>query len=180
MNQILLNKMSKIVGKKIYFIQFFIIFIITLVLIFYQFFQSYLKNTENYLSEITAKNYSLLMLYNNQKNDIFIINNSLPVIGLIEIPKINILYPIISECSSENLKISVCKFYGPSVNKIGNLCIAGHNYDNDIFFSNLHLLEISDTINIYDIHFNEYTYIIYKIYEINPEDLSCLSQITDR
>ena len=56
---------------------------------------------------------------------------------MIEIPKIGIYYPIISEATDELLKISPCRIAGPMPNEDGNLCIAGHNYDNYKFFSKL-------------------------------------------
>ena len=59
------------------------------------------------------------------------------VIGLIEIPSIELTYPILAEMSDDFLKVAPCKFYGPNPNEIGNLCIAGHNYDNYKFFSNI-------------------------------------------
>ena len=40
------------------------------------------------------------------------------VIGLIEIPSISILYPILSEMQDEFLKIAPCRFYGPNPNEI--------------------------------------------------------------
>lgn len=77
--------------------------------------------------------------------------NQFQVIGLIEIPKIHLTYPILGSLSDELLKISPCKFYGPNPNEIGNLCIAGHNYDNYQFFSKLNQLKENDTISIYDL-----------------------------
>ena len=52
--------------------------------------------------------------------------------GIIEIPKIGINYPVISKTSEELLKISVNKFHGPNPNEVGNYCIVGHNYLNDV------------------------------------------------
>ena len=56
--------------------------------------------------------------------------------------------------------------------KFSNLCIAGHNYDNGIFFSNLNKLKVNDKIIIYNNSDYKYTYTIYKIYEVNENDLS--------
>ena len=72
--------------------------------------------------------------------------------GIIEIPKINIYYPVFSELSDELLKIAPCKFYGNSPEKPGNICIAGHNYVDNKFFSNLPELEKDDLIEIYDLN----------------------------
>ena len=51
-------------------------------------------------------------------------------IGVIEIPKINLSYGILNKTTDEILKLSPTKFWGPDPNKIGNLCIVGHNYRN--------------------------------------------------
>ena len=66
--------------------------------------------------------------------------------GIIQIPKIDLYYPVFSHLTEELLKASPCKFYGdtPSVN--GNICIAGHNYDNRLFFSKLSSLSSNDII----------------------------------
>ena len=47
-------------------------------------------------------------------------------IGVINIPSINVNYPILSTYSDALLKIAPCKFHGPNPNEIGNLCITGH------------------------------------------------------
>lgn len=74
------------------------------------------------------------------------------IIGMIEIPILNIVYPILLDSTDELLRISPCRFYGPMPNQYGNLCIAGHNYDNNKFFSKINTLKKSDIITIYDIN----------------------------
>lgn len=54
----------------------------------------------------------------------------------------------------------------------GNLCIAGHNYDNDKFFSKLNELKKGDKINIYNENGKVYIYIVYDKYEVKSNDLS--------
>ena len=61
----------------------------------------------------------------------------------------------------------------------GNLCIAGHNYENNLFFSNLHKLSEGEKIVIEDIFGNTFNYIIYAIYESSPYDVSSTSQDTN-
>ena len=77
--------------------------------------------------------------------------NNFTVIGLIEIKKININYPIISSYNNDLLKIAPCRFYGPMPNEVGNICIAGHNYNSYKFFSRLKNLSIGDVITIFDL-----------------------------
>lgn len=102
--------------------------------------------------------------------------NSTTVIGIIEIPNINIKYPILSNINDELLKISPCRFYGPLPNEKGNLCIAAHNYDDDRFFGNLHKLNIGDMINIYDSSNNVTHYYVYDKFESSEKDTSCINQ----
>lgn len=92
--------------------------------------------------------------------------------GIIEIPKLNLYYPIFSDLSEDLLKIAPCKFYGTTPNKHGNICIAGHNYHNSAFFSKLSSLVKNDEIYIYDNNENKYIYYVYNIYEVTASDLS--------
>ena len=101
------------------------------------------------------------------------------VIGLIKIDKIKLMYPILSECSKDLLEIAPCRFYGPMPNEAGNLCIAGHNYVDNKLFSKIHLLEVNDIINLYDLNGKNLEYIVYKKDEVKKEDTSCLNQNTN-
>ncbi len=92
--------------------------------------------------------------------------------GMIEIPKINLYYPVFSYLTEDLLRISPCKFYGDSPDVNGNICIAGHNYDNVLFFSKLSSLSENDEIFIYDNNGNQYIYLVYDIYEVLESDLS--------
>lgn len=100
------------------------------------------------------------------------------VIGKLEIPKINLHTYILSETNTKALKISVTKLYGPEVNKIGNLCIAGHNYKNMKMFGGIKKLEIDDQIQLTDTFDRKVIYKVYKTYKTSPKDVSCLDQDT--
>lgn len=103
----------------------------------------------------------------------------------ISIPKINVNYPILdgltdSEAETEALlKISPTKFWGADPNQVGNFCIVGHNYRNTRFFSKVPTLENGDIIEITDSAKKTVRYSIYDKYVVNPDDLSCTSQLTD-
>lgn len=149
------------------FISIFVIFLLGSSVSYYHF---NIKNKEQ-LSNRLINNYNISRLYaNNSPESEDITPNNL--FGIIEIPKINIYYPIFSTLSEDLLKISPCKFYGGSLQENGNVCIAGHNYDNSLFFSNLRLLETDDIIYIYDYSGTRYVYYIYDIYEVKNNDLS--------
>lgn len=92
--------------------------------------------------------------------------------GIIEIPKINLYYPVFSHLTEDLLKISPCKFYGDSPDVNGNICIAGHNYDNSLFFSKISTLSTNDEIFLFDNNGTKYIYFVYDIYEVKSSDLS--------
>ena len=106
-------------------------------------------------------------------------------VAVIEIPKINIIYPVIySEDTSEKttedlLKISVVKYWGPDANEQGNFCIVGHNYHNKRFFSKAATLKNGDSIYLTDINNNTLEYKVYNKYVVEPNDLKCTSQLTN-
>lgn len=99
-------------------------------------------------------------------------------IGVINIPSINVNYPILSTYTDELLKIAPCKFHGPNPNEVGNLCIAGHNYRNTKFFSKVPTLELGDKIEITDLSGRMLTYTVYDKFIVNPDELECTSQLT--
>ena len=100
-------------------------------------------------------------------------------IGEINIPSIDVHYSILSETSDALLKVSVCKFWGGEPNEVGNLCIAGHNYRNKRFFSKVPDLEKGDIIEIKDLKERTVQYEVYTKYTVDPNDVSCTSQITN-
>ncbi len=105
------------------------------------------------------------------------------VIGEINIPNIDVNYPIILPDNFDDidalLKISVCKFHGADPNTVGNLCIVGHNYKNSKFFSKISYLDYGDTIEIKDLTGNTVEYEVYDKYIVEPDDVSCTTQLTD-
>ena len=181
MNQILLNKKTIKLKKWVYTLQFLIIFTVFILAIINQFFNYYIdKYYEKSLAR-TSKQYILTRLYKKASNNLITIdNNTVSILGKIEIPIINISYPIFNTCTDHLLKISVCKFYGPNLDEPGNICIAGHNFENGTFFSKLKYLNINDTINIYSSSGKIYHYTVYNIFEVSKNNNSFLSQETHR
>ncbi len=106
-------------------------------------------------------------------------------IAIINIPKINVNYPIIdgktdsTEETEALLKISPTKFWGPNPNEIGNFCVVGHNYRDTRFFSQVPTLENGDIIEITDESGKTVKYSVYDKYEVTPDDVSCTSQLTN-
>lgn len=103
-------------------------------------------------------------------------------IGVVEIPKINVNYPILiareGELVDDLIDISPTKFWGPEINEVGNFCIVGHNYRNSKFFSKVPDLEIGDVIEITDLTGRTLMYEVYTSYIVKPDDSTCRDQNT--
>lgn len=187
MNQILFSEHESVKNikknnRKSFKFLLYISVILILCVSFYFLYSSYILKQKESISKDLLNTFNLERLYsnNNSYTTIPLNNNEIFfVIGSIEIPCISINYPILSDTNDELLKIAPCKFYGPYPNEIGNLCIAGHNYDDNRFFSNLYKLNIGDEIKIYDSSNSLTTYYVYDKYEINKNDTSCTSQNTN-
>ena len=168
-------KKNKISPKKVFNTQFYLsiiaIFIIFSLFTYYKF---SLNKKEN-LSHSLKSNYSISQLYAKNSNDSSISNPSF-IIGMIEIPSLSISYPVFSYLDDELLKISPCKFLGEMPPASSNLCIAGHNYDNNKFFSNINLLKNGDEILIYNQIGEKFIYSVFNQYEVNDNDLSPIKE----
>ena len=97
--------------------------------------------------------------------------------GIIEIPKINIKYPIIDHTNEETMKVSITKFWGPQANEIGNYTVAGHNNKDGTMFGKTKYLQIGDKIKLTNLKNETIEYEIFKIYSINPDDVSCVESV---
>ena len=178
MNQILEtkqnNKKSRLIKlEKFLKIQFYFSLLLIIFIISYVGYTRFKLYTQEKNSNSILESYNITKLYTNN------LDFSIPktyenssIIGLIEIKKLNIYYPVFSSYDDELLKISPCRFYGPLPGKVGNLCIAGHNYDNDKFFSKISTLNINDEIILYDNSDKKFSYFVFDIYEVKADDLS--------
>lgn len=102
-----------------------------------------------------------------------------PMVGTIEIPAINLQYPVLQDASKDAIEVAVGIYDGPGLNQIGNTTIAGHNYRDGRFFSNNKKLVEGDKIHITDTTGKKITYSIYKTYTTSPEDSSYLDRDTE-
>lgn len=179
MNQILICKKSKIKNIVLKSVLYSSISF-SLVLLFYVIIYYYNLTKNEIISKKMLLSYNISSLYySDNRYRASYINNSEPlIIGTLEIPKINLKYPILSYSDEENLNISPCRFAGPLPNQIGNLCIAGHNNIDNSFFGRLYLLKIGDIIRIFDNKKNYKDYAIYAKYEIEKNNFECTSQDT--
>lgn len=166
MNQILFSKFNQEIEKEenkkrknmliVFKYQFAISIIIIFICFAYYMYNLYATKQKEKISRQLLSNFNINLLYSDTSDyntsvvEVEESNNSSFIIGLIEIKKLKIVYPILSEVSDDLLKIATCRFFGPMPNEVGNLCIAAHNYNDTRFFSKIHQLELGDSINIYD------------------------------
>lgn len=175
-NVILENKKS----KKNYLFIFYISISVCIIILFYLLYSYFSKLNERKKTDNIIEKYNITSLYSsNNEYSAIKLSNDIAIIGLIEIPSINISYPILANSSEDLLKISVCRFSGPLPNRVGNLCIAGHNYRNSMMFSKLYKLNINDSIFITDLNNVRLEYIIYEKYKVNEDNLNCINNTQD-
>ena len=105
--------------------------------------------------------------------------NGYDVVGIIEIPSINIKYPIINKTNDTTMKYSITKFSGGEINSIGNFTVAGHNNLNGTMFGKVKRLNIGDQIKMTDLYNNTVTYEIFEIYSVDPNDVSVLNPVDE-
>ena len=188
-NDFYLNRKSNFKKYLLKMFFYILVFIAVSLTIYYIYFRYDLYQSEK-ISQKLLKNFEITSIYsNNQDYTVNPVNREIFyddsmelssfVIGIIEIKKIDIVYPILSEINKNFLKISPCKFYGPMPNEVGNLCIAAHNYKNDSFFSNLSTLKNGDIVTIYDTSGTFIDYVIYSIYTSSYADTECMNQNTN-
>lgn len=99
--------------------------------------------------------------------------------AILNIPRLGINYPVISEWSEELLKISLNKYWGPKPNEVGNYCIVGHNYKSGKMFGNLPAIANGDIVELTNVSTGQtLQYEVYDRYVVEPTDTQCTSQLT--
>lgn len=171
MNQILSTKSKKNKRKNWFYFQFlFSVILLAFLSIGSSLYFYHLIQKEK-VSNRLIENYNIYRLYNMPKK-VEDQEETDTLLGILQIPKINLYYPVFSYLTEDLLKVSPCKFYGTSPHENGNLCIAGHNYDNSLFFSKISTLQLDDEIFLLDRNNRKYVYLVEKKYEVLPSDLS--------
>ena len=160
------------IKKKSFRVQFILSIISIFIFVSFYFYSQFLLNQKENLSDSLKDNYSISQLYAKNSGSNSLSNDNSIIIGMIEIPKLSLSYPIFSSLDDELLKISPCKFSGEMPPEFSNLCIAGHNYDNTKFFSNIISLENGDEIFIYNQVGTKFIYSVFNKYEVEDNDLS--------
>ena len=102
------------------------------------------------------------------------------VIGTIQIPAIDLKYPILEKLSPKSLETSVVLLYtSQGLNQVGNSVIIGHNYRNGTMFSNVKKLSNGDYIYITDTSGNKVKYTIYSIYRASGNESDYMTRNTN-
>lgn len=169
MNQIItrLNNKKKKLIKYLY-IQFFISLLMIFVILFYYINKRLIEIDYEDINKQIKINLNINNIYNKYQTKF---------LGNLIIEKINIEYPVYSEYTEENLKMSVCRLDGQIIEEKGNITIIGHNYQDNRFFGRLNELKIDDKI-LLQLNNKKNMYKVVKKYITNEEDLSCLKPIT--
>ncbi len=208
MNQILITEKLYVTPelkkkKKIYQLAFLISIICVFMLSSYYIYAEYDRNKSEELSkellagrvddttvneddnllrvslEADAQEQEVIIEENNETTHVTQDGQSYTTEAVLNIPSLGINYPILSDTSEELLKISLNKFWGPSPNEVGNYCIVGHNYKNKKMFGKLSSIKNGDIVELTDNSGKTIKYTVYNKYVVEPEDVSCTSQLTN-
>lgn len=96
------------------------------------------------------------------------------VIGLIEIPAINLEYPILDKTTKATMRTSISRFSGGDINEVGNVSLAGHNNYSGTMFGKNKNLKLKDKVLLTNLAGVTIEYEIYDIFVTDPDDTSIL------
>lgn len=96
------------------------------------------------------------------------------VIARLDIDKLNLHLPVLSETSVKALKISVCYYMGVGPGIEGNMIIVGHNYKSGAHFGRLKKLKVGDSVKLTDKNDKADMYSVYKIEHIKSDNIAVL------
>jgi len=118
-------EISKKTRKSKYTLFFKIYFSLSIFIMLFSFIYYFNKmsniNKNERLSKLLIDNYNVSRLYSESDNTTSVnLDNgtSSYIIGIMQIDKINLKYPILSNINDYLLQIAPCKFYGPNFNEI--------------------------------------------------------------
>lgn len=167
--------------KKTIIILIMIILAITVIAIIgiNKFMQYKIKNEEKVLIDIAE---DIVSSEENKEINIFIkeeLELKDNVIGILEIPKINLKAPVKEGTTQDILKYAIGHFTNSS-NWNGNIALASHNRGNYVahYFENIKDLQMGDEI-IYKTKFGERRYSVTENKQIESTDWSVISKTKD-
>lgn len=134
MNQILFSRFNQEIKneenakkKKLLILfkyQLIISIVIIIICFLYYLYNVYNARKKENISKQLLSNFNINLLYSDTSGyetsaiEVEESNNSSFIIGLIEIKKLKIIYPILSDVNDDLLKIAACRFYGPMPNEV--------------------------------------------------------------
>ena len=89
-------------------------------------------------------------------------------VGVLEIPKLDMKFPILSETTDKSLELSVTAYSG-KINETGNFVIAGHNYKNGFAFGKLKYIQKGDIVKVEGTD--------YRVFDIFVVDETAVSEV---
>lgn len=103
------------------------------------------------------------------------------VIAIVNIPKVDIRYPVVEGTSVETLKKALGHFDGTALaGEVGNFCVAGHrNSSYARYFNRLDEVNVGDEI-IVETRTDKYTYIVTKSFKIHENQTEVLDQTQEK
>ena len=106
--------------------------------------------------------------------------NGYEVLGYISIPKTKCEYPILAQVTAKSLETAVAVLYPSNavLNTVGNVVIVGHNYRNNLFFSNNYKLQKGDKVIITSAN-EKVSYEIYNMYYTTATDADYMQRDTE-
>lgn len=96
------------------------------------------------------------------------------VVARLAIARLSLELPVLSETSAKALNVSVCRYRGPDPGGVGNLVITGHDFRNGSHFGRLDTVEVGDSVMLTDKEGNAFTYEVYKLEHVNPDNAEAL------
>ena len=135
------------------------------------------RSNEEQLQDVVKEFKSELNTSDEETKEIKLEYNGYNVVGIINIPKLGIEFPILDITNDDSMKVSVTKFWGNNVNDIGNFTIVGHNNLDGTMFSNTKKLKIGDEIVLTYLSGKTLKYRIFDKYIIEPNDVSCTESV---
>lgn len=128
--------------------------------------------------ETQNTNTSVVEKVDNNNNKMIEQVDGYNVLGQLFIDKIKFEQYIVDSTENAAMEKYPVKLYGKELNKEGNFCIAGHNYEE--IFAKLKELTVGDEFYIVDKEDVIQDYVIKEITEVEPTDLNCLMPVSDK
>lgn len=104
-------------------------------------------------------------------NDNIVIDNE-KYCGMLEIPKINVVLPVASEYSYEQMALSLCKYSGNISD--GNMILCGHN--NKSFLGKLNNVFEGDSVSFIDCKGTKYEYVVNETEYVGGNEVTKLTE----